>query len=118
LGEVASRVFSAGVHPKAFRTADEAAAKNEEAVETAGIFHGGLRALEHAVGFGDLLSNVAEFLAIRSAASLRDGKLLLKLHTADLLLAYLRQACPGASDKAGATKREHTKVRPDEGPEK
>jgi hypothetical protein len=73
-----------------------------------------LRALEHAVGLGDLLIDAAEFLAVRAAsdAALGRGKLLLELHATDLLLAdALRQASAGAGDEAGTGKRKQAKTR-------
>ena len=64
LGELAPRVLDAGIHLEAFRAADQAAAKNEEALEAAGILHRRAGALEHAVGPCDLLVDAAKFLAV------------------------------------------------------
>jgi hypothetical protein len=76
-----------------------------------------LSALEDAVGPCDLLLDTADFLAVRAAAAMCGGKLLLELHAAGLLLA-LRQAFPRAGDKARATEREQAKARPADRPYK
>ena len=87
LTKLTSCVLDTVVHLEAFRTAHQAAAEDEEALEAAGIVHGRLSALEHPVGLGDLLLDAGQILAI-GAAAVRGGKILLKLHTAELLLAH------------------------------
>ena len=117
LGELAPRVFDPGIHIETFRAPHQAAAENEEAVETASVLHGRLRSLEHAVGLGNLLLDAAEVRAVRAATALGGDKLLLELHAADLLLAHrtLREARARVRGKAGATEREHAKARPADG---
>ncbi len=111
LGQPAPRIFDARIHVDAFRAPHEPATEDEETVEAAGVLHGRLRPLEHAVGLGDLLIDAAEFIAVRSAAALRGGELFLELHAADLLLAdALRQASAGAGDKAGTAEREQAET--------
>ena len=95
LGELAARVLDAVIHVEAFRAAHEATAEDEEALEAAGVFHRRARALEHAVGLGDLLIDAGHVLAIGAATATRRGEVLLKLHAADLPVAQaLREAEP------------------------
>ena len=113
LGELAPRVLDAGIHVEAFRAPHQPPAENEETVEAAGILHGCLRPLEHPVGLGNPLFDVGEVRPVRAAPALGGGKLLLELHTANLLFAYaLRGAWVGTPDEAGATESEHAEPWP------
>jgi hypothetical protein len=91
LAQLAARILDAVVHLQALRIPDQPAAEDEEALEAARILHGRLRALEHAVGLGNLLVDTGDVTAIGSAAALRRGQILLELHAADLLVG-LRQS--------------------------
>ncbi len=105
-GKLAARILDAVVHLEALRAAHQRLAEDEEALEAAGILHGRLGALEHAVILGDLLVEAREVVAVGAAALRGGSQLLLELKAADLLLARpLRERKPGASSHGQAAER-------------
>jgi hypothetical protein len=68
------------------RAAHQRLAEDEEAFEAAGILHGRLRALEHAIILRDLLVEAGEIVGIGAAALRGRREVLLKLIASHLLI--------------------------------
>ena len=110
-GKLTARILDAVVHLEAFRTAHQRLAEDEEALEAAGVLHGRLGALEHAVVLGDLLVEAGDVVAAATAALRSRNQFLLELHAADLLLvSTLRDGkpCAGGGDHAAERERGDT----------
>jgi hypothetical protein len=110
LTELTPRIFDAIIHLQALRGPVQPAAEDEEALEAIGILHGGLGALEYAVGLGDLLVDTRNVIAVGPSSALRGNEVLLQLHAADLLVA-LSQSEAGAANHRRGAQRKHGEAR-------